>query len=118
MADFRAIIDSNNRNFEKAFNGKDSKTVGSLYTENSELLPPGADGKVFTGRDQIAGFWQGGIDGGLTDLNLTIRSVDKVADDVLVETSSYKHSAGHGNYIVLWKKVGDSWFMWKDIFNV
>jgi len=82
------------------------------------LLPPGADGKTFKGRDQIAAFWQGGIDAGLTNLKLTTHETEHVGDDWVVETSSYAHSAGHGNYIVIWKRQHGKWELYKDIFNV
>jgi len=112
-----SIVDEANREFEKRFNEKNSAGVGELYCKEGSLAPPGADGKVFHGPAEIAGFWQGAMDAGLTNLQLTTGEVVGYGDH-FVETSAYTHSAGHGNYCVVWQLEDGKWKLLKDIFNV
>jgi len=112
-----ALVDAANRVFEEKFNTKDSAGVGNLYCKLGSVAPPGADGKVFHGREEITAFWQSAMDGGLTDLKLTTGEVHGWGDH-FVETSAYSHSAGKGNYCVVWQHEDGQWKLFKDIFNV
>lgn len=60
MSDLKATIEKNNTKFEETYNRGDAKGVADLYTEKGRLYPPGADGKTFEGKDQIAAFWEAG----------------------------------------------------------
>eukprot|EP01104_Vermistella_antarctica_P008005 TRINITY_DN1988_c6_g1_i1.p1 TRINITY_DN1988_c6_g1~~TRINITY_DN1988_c6_g1_i1.p1 ORF type:complete len:124 (+),score=47.38 TRINITY_DN1988_c6_g1_i1:24-374(+) len=116
MSDLKATIAANNVEFQKHFNAKDFDSLKLCYTEDAHVLPPGAGGKVFVGRDEIAAFWKGAADSGLGNLNLKTNLV-YAAGDYVVEESPYEHSGGSGNYIVVWHKVGETYLIKQDIFN-
>ena len=76
------------------------------------------------GRDAIQGFWQGVVDMGAKDATL---DTDDILDfgDTLVERGHYtltlQSDAGdivdEGKYVVVWKRDGDTWKLFWDIFN-
>ena len=111
-------------NFAAAFNSGDGAGVANLYTEDAALLPP--DGKRVDGRAAIGEFWQGAIDGGLS--NISLKAVE------IEESGNYAYEVGdfsldapgeggakttvNGKYIVVWKKNGDGiWQLHRDIWN-
>lgn len=112
------IIDAANRVFEQHFNAGKIDEVAKLYTEQGKLLPP--DKNVYQGREEIQKFWQGGWDAGINSLQLTTGTVLEAGPNRLIETSSYQHSLGRGNYQVIWKRAEegkDNWQLEIDIFN-
>ena len=84
----RTHIDEALVKFVAAFNAGDAATVASLYTEDAALYPPGAE--RVDGRSAIQTFWQGAIDSGM--------KID-------------------GKYIVIWKRSGHTWQLYRDIWN-
>jgi uncharacterized protein (TIGR02246 family) len=111
--------------FAAAFNGGDGAGVAALYTDDAALLPPG--GERVDGRAAIETFWQGAIDGGLT--NLTLRVVEVEAKgDIAYEVGALSLQAPgedgqpvtvEGKYIVVWQKGADgAWRLHRDIWNM
>jgi ketosteroid isomerase-like protein len=118
MADAASIVRAGNDEFSRRFKAQDAKGMSELYAPNGGLVaPPGANGQIFEGREAVAGFWQGAMNAGLKEVTLTSHKVDQVAPEVIVELGSYKHNAGSGNYIVVWKKVNGKWYLQQDLFN-
>eukprot|EP01121_Diplochlamys_sp_Union-15-3_P014338 TRINITY_DN4559_c0_g1_i2.p1 TRINITY_DN4559_c0_g1~~TRINITY_DN4559_c0_g1_i2.p1 ORF type:complete len:119 (+),score=25.53 TRINITY_DN4559_c0_g1_i2:77-433(+) len=117
MSELFKVIDSNNRTFEEHINKGDTSGTAALYTTDSSLYPPGAQGKGFHGREEIKKFWQGVWDANIKNFKLNTGKVTQIADDVVLEESTYQNSSGTGSYIVIWKKVDGHWSLWKDIFN-
>ena len=74
----RTHIDETLVKFVAAFNAGDSATVGSFYTEDAALFPPGA--ARIDGRSAIQTFWQGAIDSGMTIDDLHAVEVDSGGD--------------------------------------
>ncbi len=110
--------------FAAAFNSADGAGVAKLYSEDAALLPP--DAKRIDGRAAIQTFWQGAIDGGLS--NIAFKSVE------IEENGNHAYEVGgfsldapgeggatttvNGKYIVVWKKNGDgTWQLHRDIWN-
>lgn len=118
-------IEAAGKEFETAFNGGDGTGVASLYTEDAALLPPGAD--RVEGKADIATFWQGAIDAGLTDLDLSTVEVVE-ADDLAFEVGSVTMRAPNaegavvplaGKYMVVWQRGDDGvWRLHRDIWNI
>jgi uncharacterized protein (TIGR02246 family) len=111
--------------FAAAFNGGDGAGVAALYTDDAALLPPG--GERVDGRAAIETFWQGAIDGGLT--NLTLRVVEVEAKgDIAYEVGALSLQAPgedgqpvtvEGKYVVVWQKGADgAWRLHRDIWNM
>lgn len=101
-----------------AINQGDAAAVAAHYTEDAAILPPGA-GRM-DGKEAIQGYWQAGIDAGLSDVSIVATSVDITGDSsVTVGTLSGKmgDAALTGKYVVIGKKTGGGWKIHFDIWN-
>jgi len=117
--DVRAAVEAGNRAFVAAFLRGDSQAVARLYTENADVIAPGAP--VARGRTAIAAAWQKAIDSGVKDVALTTQDVDS-AGDLAAETGKVRLVARDGTatearYVVVWKRVGGEWKLHRDIWN-
>lgn len=111
-------IDAANRNFEQLFNSGKIDALAELYTVDGRLFP--SDKNKYEGRGQVKLFWQGARDVGVDNIRLTTGTVIEAGADRLIETSSYEHSLGRGNYQVVWKRAEagkNDWRLEIDIFN-
>lgn len=118
-------IEAASKEFEAAFNGGDGAGVADLYTDDAALLPP--DAARIDGKDDIANFWQGAIDAGLTDLDLETVEVME-ANDLAVEVGALALNAPGsdgaavpvtGKFIVVWQRGDDgAWRLHRDIWNL
>lgn len=120
----RQDIEAALETFAAAFNGGDGAAVAAHYTEDAALLPPG-EARV-DGRAAIAAFWQGLIDGGITDLTLKAVEVEERGDlatevgafTLAVPGEGEQKTTVAGKYIVVWMKDGDgAWRLHRDIWN-
>ncbi len=117
--DVRAAVDAGNRAFTAAFLRGDAAAAAALYTEDAQVIAPGAP--VAKGRQAIAAFWQGSIDSGIRDVALRTDEVES-AGDLACETGTVRLVAKDGaaseeRYVVVWKKVGGQWMLHRDIWN-
>jgi len=117
--DVRAAVEAGNRAFTAAFLRGDSQAVARLYTEDAEVIAPGAP--VARGRTAIAAAWQKAIDSGVKDVALTTQDVDS-AGDLAAETGKVRLVARDGTatearYVVVWKRIGGEWKLHRDIWN-
>ncbi len=118
----RTHIDEAMVKFVAAFNAGDGATVASFYSEDAALFPPGAE--RIDGRSAIQTFWQGGIDSGMKIDKLHSVEVDSGGDfagEVGVFVLSVPGDSGvtkvPGKYIVIWKRVGHTWQLHRDLWN-
>ena len=99
-------------------NAGNAEAVASNYSEDAAIHPPGAtriDGKV-----AIQGYWQAGIDAGLSNVSIVATSVDINGDtSVSVGTLSGKMGDADltGKYVVIGKRTEDGWKIYQDIWN-
>lgn len=118
-AALEAIAAANER-FMRAFDRGDAATIAALYTDDGQLLPPGAE--VVAGRENIRAFWQGAMDGGVAGAALAIAEVEEHGETA-TEVSRYTlFGAGpepldRGKYVIIWKHERGEWKMHRDIFN-
>jgi uncharacterized protein (TIGR02246 family) len=115
----RQAVDAGNRAFIAAFLRGDSRAVADLYTENAQVIAPGAP--VARGRPAIAAAWQKAIDTGVKDLSLETADVES-AGDLACETGKVRLVAKDGGvtesrYVVVWKRTGGKWKLHRDIWN-
>jgi uncharacterized protein (TIGR02246 family) len=117
--DVRAAVEAGNRAFVAAFLRGDASAVAGLYTDDAQVLPPGAP--LAAGRAAVEAFWKGTIESGVKDVQLTTLGVD--ADgDLACETGRVRLVAADGKasearYVVVWKRVGGTWKLYRDIWN-
>ena len=115
----RDAVEAGNRAFIAAFLRGDSAAVSQLYTEQAQVIAPGAP--VARGRAAIAAAWQKTIDAGVEDLALETEDVES-AGDLAVETGIVRLVARGGavtlgRYVVVWKREGGAWKLHRDIWN-
>ena len=117
----RAEIDKGNRKFVDSFNNDDFDGVGSVYTDDGKVIPPGFD--TVEGKTAVAGFWKGGKQQlGIKTVELKTVEV-QTAGDIAYELGQYTLSGesgplDNGKYVVVWKKDSDGEWKWHwDIWN-
>jgi len=117
-ATVKADIVSANQQFEEAFIKGDSAVVVALYHSDAKIFPadmPGCDRKTIGGMTATVPKM------GIKTMKLHTEEVSGGPDEV-VETGNYEmgdgtKSIGKGNYMVIWKKEGEKWKMYRDIWN-
>jgi ketosteroid isomerase-like protein len=118
-ADLRQEIEAANATFVTHYAAKDAKAVAGLYTTTATAVPPGAE--TATGREAIAAFWQGAIDGGLVLHKLETLEVEAAGDTAWERGRAHLRnpdgSEGIGRYVVVWKRVEGAWKLHFDIWN-
>jgi uncharacterized protein (TIGR02246 family) len=115
----RDAVEAGNRAFIAAFLKGDARSVAGLYTEDAQVIAPGAP--VARGRSAIQAAWQKAIDGGVKDLRLTTESVES-AGDLAAETGTVRlvgrdDAVTEGRYVVVWKRADGQWKLHRDIWN-
>ena len=99
-------------------NAGDAIAVASYYAEDAAILPPGA--ARMDGREAIQGYWQAGIDGGLSDVSIIGETVE-ITGDTSITVGNLSGKMGDANlagkYIVIAKKSKDGWKIYRDIWN-
>jgi ketosteroid isomerase-like protein len=102
--------------WEAAYNEKNAESVAALYTEDGQLLPPGAG--AVNGRAAIKDFWSNDIATQWAKISIRAES-STVAGDWAYRSGVWSTGspALTGKYLEVWKRVGDSWQLHKDIWN-
>lgn len=115
-----AAIAARNAEFMAAFGRGDAAAIAALYSEDGQALPP--NGATVSGRAALAGMWKGAIDMGLTGVTLETLELHP-GGDMATEVGRYRLAtadgavADEGKFIVLWKRVGGTWYLHRDIWN-
>jgi uncharacterized protein (TIGR02246 family) len=117
--DVRAAVEAGNRAFIAAFMKGDAEAVANFYTENAQVIAPGAP--VVRGRPAIAAFWGKSIKSGVKELALTTADVDS-SGDLASETGVVRIVARDGTvtqarYLVVWQRTNGEWKLHRDIWN-
>ena len=113
-------IESTNERFMHAFAQADAAGLASLYAQDGQVLPPGAE--IAQGWQAIRAFWQAALDSGISAARLEITEVEPHGDTA-IEVSRYtllgagEQVLDQGKYIVIWKQQRGQWKLHRDIFN-
>ena len=105
--------------FMDAFRKGDSAAIASHYASDALLMPPNSSALQGSA---IAAYWGEGFRMGLKDLKLSISELYG-DDNYYNEVGTYEvfmennQSVDKGKYVVVWKKDGDQWKMYRDIWN-
>ncbi len=118
-ADFKAAVQAAMKDFPAAVAAKDAPRLGAFYAKDAIALPPNSE--MIKGRDAIQAFWKGFMDAGM---NVQLETAETESDGNLgVETGHFKilspdgKEVDHGKYVVVWKKEGGAWKLYRDIWN-
>ena len=106
--------------FMAAYKRHDAKALVALYTKDAKIMPPNT--KAVSGAKGMAALFKSFWEAGDTKIKLTTAEADG-SGDYGFEVGKYalSNDAGKvtdsGKYIVVWKKVGGRWMLYRDIFN-
>jgi ketosteroid isomerase-like protein len=115
-----AAIAAANQAFSEAYAKRSAAAIAALYSADAQLLPP--DGEFVRGRAAIQEFWKNAM---LSNIpSMTLKSLEIKSDGTTAyEVGRYSLSGtsgrilSGGKYIVIWKREGDAWRLFRDIWN-
>jgi len=115
----RHEIDGVNAEFSAAAAGN-AAGMAALYTPNGQLMPPGSE--PLRGTEAIRKFWEGALASGVGAVQL--KTLEVFAQGAIAtEVGAYelKDKGGkvldHGKYIVVWRREGEKWRLFRDMFS-
>jgi len=120
----RAGIDRSNGLFASRYGAKDIEGLGALYDENACLMA--ANFPNVEGRDAIKACISGFFALAQKAKNVTEEVIpfgDAANADMAYEKGQIillkddDTTVDHGRYIIIWKRVGDEWRIYRDIFS-
>ena len=116
---YRAVIDETNKSFtEAALKGDTASFASNIYHPDAEIYPPNEEAMgAKSASSMMATFPKMGI----KSFSLNTKELYE-GDDVVTEVGTYEMGDGNktidkGKYIVVWKKDGDKWKLFRDIWN-
>jgi ketosteroid isomerase-like protein len=111
------------KNFSKAYMDGDLDAMVNAYTEDGKIFPDNTS--IIEGSEALGKYWQ--LPEGVTVLHHALQPkeinvIGKVAYDYGYYEGKTKNGDGNSNewkgkYVVIWKKVGNDWKMYLDIWN-
>lgn len=117
------IILRNAKAFSEAYMNADADAISKCYTEDAKIFPGNSD--IVAGRQAIKERWK--FAEGVKDLYHKLSPSEiKILDDYAYDYGYYEGSSTSkegevspfkGKYVVIWKRVGDDWKMYLDIWN-
>ena len=116
--DYRAVIDETNKTFSSSALKGDSATFVSLYHPDANIYAPNEPVMDRKSMASMLGFFS---KMGITEFDLNTKEIYE-GDEVVTEVGAYEMGDGKktidkGKYIVIWKKDGDKWKLYRDIWN-
>lgn len=106
--------------FQAAFNAGDARSVSGFYTEDGALFPPRA--ATVVGRTAIAAHYARAFEAGVGGLQINLLEIRQHGPDTAIEIGETRVDAGaqriHGRYLHVWTRVGETWRLSRDIYNV
>ena len=108
----------------QAFVARDAVRGAGLYTRDARLMPDGVPTCV--GQEGVCDFFGQAIEQGIVSARFTTQDVE--GDDTqAVEIGRYELFAADpngdrirvddGRYLAVWRKEGDAWRIYRDMFN-
>jgi ketosteroid isomerase-like protein len=91
--------------------------IGAVYAEDAILYPPGSGPVV--GRKAITASFEPMLGAALSLKTVEVRQ----SGDYAIESGTWTFGgpdgrvADEGNYLVVWKRSGRDWLMWRDMWN-
>ncbi len=120
-ADADAAIRAGSQQWAAAWNAGDAVALAALYAEDAEVMSPGKE--PAKGRAAIEKHYRGDLAAATGSQNKIKTLEVMAAGDWAVEVGSFVADAedgshlDHGRYVAVWKKVGEKWMLYRDIWN-
>jgi ketosteroid isomerase-like protein len=116
----RDVIVATEKKFVAAYNRADAPGLAAFYTRDGQIMPPNT--RLVRGskamQQMFKSFWKDGD----AVIKLDVVEADG-SGDIAYEVGKYALFSktgkmnDQGKYIVVWKKVGGRWKLYRDIFN-
>jgi ketosteroid isomerase-like protein len=117
----KAEIEAANAKWTEFFNKGDFAGLGSFYTTDAFVLPPGS--AMVQGREAIVAMWKSTAEQ-VGDPKLTTVDVKSLGTSAAREIGTFSlKTKGQspqevsGKYVVVWEKIGTDWKLATDIWN-
>jgi ketosteroid isomerase-like protein len=114
-------IQAINNRYAAVLNQIGAPGARDFFADDADLLPPGPDN--VKGADAIQAFWAVATEH-FQDVRLTTVDVAPLGADAAREIGTYwgaPRAAGgepiSGKYVFIWRKIGDDWKIWTDIWT-
>jgi ketosteroid isomerase-like protein len=120
MTKARKEIEEANRAYREVLRKGDAAGIANFFTEDGKSMGPNEPAAV--GREKIQALYARFIADGATVLELDIKGIWGT-EALMAEEGLFKFSnkdgkeLDRGKYIVLWKKIGAEWKLFRDIYN-
>ncbi len=116
----KELIRRANNNFETTYAAGNATGMGSLYTQQGVLMPPGSE--LVVGQEAIGQFWQVVMNMGIKSVKLETQEIEDLGDTAIEQGKATLSSADGKvvdvcKYVVVWKRINDQWKLHKDIWN-
>jgi ketosteroid isomerase-like protein len=111
------------KEFSKAVMASDQMAIGAAYTEDAKIFPNNRE--IISGRAAIIDYWTP-KNGSRTLSHRLLPQEIKITGDEAYDYGYYegisvsadgKESSWKGKYVVIWRKVGEDWKIYLDIWN-
>lgn len=120
-ADVAKIIKANNKALAAEVAAGNAAGVAKMYAKGAKLMPPNMG--ILKGKDILA-FWKGAVESmGVRGAKLKSQEVELGGAGTAIEVGTYVLTGAggaaldEGKYVVVWKKDGRDWKLYRDIFN-
>jgi len=119
--DVTAQIKNKNSSFMAAVEKADTIALKNLYTLDAKLYPANSD--IIDGQEAICHFWSTTLKMGIKKVIFESKKAEKYGN-LILEEGTYalfiadNQMVDQGKYIVTWKKEGDQWKVFRDIWNM
>jgi uncharacterized protein (TIGR02246 family) len=119
--DAEAAIRAGSQAWAAAFNAGDAAALAALYAADAMVMAPGKE--PATGKAAIEEHYRGALKEAAGAKNAIKTTEVMVGDGWAVEVGSFVSTArdgshaDHGRYMAVWKKVGGSWQLYRDMWN-
>jgi uncharacterized protein (TIGR02246 family) len=117
----KATIERLNEQFVAALQKGDMAALGSMYSEDAYLLPPGAE--IIKGRAAIQAYWTKAAEG-VAGFKLTTHDMKPLGTEAAREVGTFALTTKGqqpqeiaGKYVVVWERSGGQWRLASDIWN-
>ncbi|MCA0154388.1 YybH family protein [Winogradskyella vincentii] len=117
------IIKNNIAAFSKAYMNDDIASLVDMYTDDGKIMPNNR--KILAGKSALSSYWN--LPEGVKILNHKVTPTEiNIQNDIAYDFGYYEGTtltkeqqevSWKGKYVIIWKKIGNDWKIYLDIWN-
>lgn len=117
------MILSSIRDFSTAVMKSDYQSIGMAYTDDARIFPNNRD--IIKGREAITGYWTLPEGVRIKYHKITPEEIKILGNEAYdygyyegtTQRADGTESSWKGKYVIIWRKIGQEWKMYLDIWN-